>query len=157
MTKYSIIDQALLDGLTREALDKPRRRLNHNFHQLSDPCQRMLNAIEPDSYVRPHRHLSPPKNEAFLVLQGDLSVIIFKEDGTIERSIRLNQASDSRGVDIKPGVWHSLVCHASGTVIFEAKDGPYIPATDKDFASWAPEESSSQVKAYLEKLRQAVS
>ena len=29
----------------------------------------MLNAIEPQSYIRPHRHLIPPKVEVFLVLR----------------------------------------------------------------------------------------
>ncbi len=41
------------------------------FHkQNSDTLHRMLNAVQPDSYVRPHRHLDPPKAEAWILLQG---------------------------------------------------------------------------------------
>ena len=29
-------------------------------------------------------------------------------------------------------LWHRLVCHESGTVIFEAKDGAYEPIGEED-------------------------
>ena len=64
------IHSDLLDQVVKEARASERRRMNYNFHQLEDPANRMLNAIEPESYIRPHRHLEPPRDEAFFVLRG---------------------------------------------------------------------------------------
>lgn len=64
------IHSDLLDQVVKEARASERRRMNFNFHQLEDPANRMLNAIEPESYIRPHRHLEPPRDEAFFVLRG---------------------------------------------------------------------------------------
>ncbi len=53
------IHSDLLDQVVKEARASERRRMNFNFHQLEDPANRMLNAIELESYIRPHRHLEP--------------------------------------------------------------------------------------------------
>ncbi|HIC0138358.1 TPA: WbuC family cupin fold metalloprotein, partial [Enterobacter hormaechei] len=40
-----------------QAANSPRLRAHHNFHpELSDPVQRLAIAMEPGTYVRPHRH-----------------------------------------------------------------------------------------------------
>ena len=59
------IHSDLLDQVVKETRASERRRMNFNFHQFKDPANRMLNAIEPESYIRPHRHLEPPRDEAF--------------------------------------------------------------------------------------------
>jgi len=35
-------------------------------------------------------------------------------------------------LNIEKGQWHSLKCLESGTVLFEAKDGPYRPLSPED-------------------------
>ncbi len=149
---YAIISQQLIHATTAQARTSPRQRMNHNFHELADTVQRMLNAVEPDSYCRPHRHIDPPKDETFVLLQGDLTVVIFDDSGNIVDAVRLNDRTGNKGIDIKPGVWHTIVSNASGTVIFETKTGPYIPASDKDFAPWAPAEGEPQASTYLQGL-----
>ena len=47
------------------------------FHEFDEHVQRMLNAVEPGSYVRPHRHVNPVKPEAFVVLRGSVLVVRF--------------------------------------------------------------------------------
>jgi cupin fold WbuC family metalloprotein len=42
--------------------------MNYNFHQAEDCLQRFLNAIEPESYIRPHRHINPEREEIFLLI-----------------------------------------------------------------------------------------
>lgn len=42
------------------------------------------------------------------------------------------------GVDIAHGQFHSLVALEPGSVMFEAKAGPYRALTEAEFASWAP-------------------
>ena len=60
------IDNEILTETSERAKASPRLRMNYNFHDLADPVQRMLNAIEPESYIRPHRHFNPAKMEFFL-------------------------------------------------------------------------------------------
>jgi len=151
-----IIDKEFLDRLSEKARLNPRRRMNHNLHRSYDePCQRLLIAIEPDSYVRPHRHLAPAKPECFLAVRGRMAVVIFNDDGTILRCIPMAAGDLAGGVDIPAGVWHAAISLASGSVFFEAKPGPYQPVSDKDFAPWAPPEGSPEASAYLADLRRA--
>jgi len=151
------IDDRLLDDLSRAAQAAPRRRKNHNLHgDYDDPCQRLLNAVEPGSYVRPHRHLDPPRPECFLLLRGRLAVLLFADDGGIEEVVLLAADGPCRGVDIPAGVWHSLVSLEAGSVFFETKPGPYRPLADKDFAPWAPAEGSADAEAYRRTLEVAV-
>lgn len=42
-----------------------------------------------------------------------------------------------------------LVSLESKSVAYEIKDGPYNVDTDKNFAPWAPEESSPEAEEYL--------
>jgi cupin fold WbuC family metalloprotein len=147
-----IVDQQLLDQVSAKAKASPRLRMNHNLHQLDDRVQRMLNALEPDTYVRAHRHIDPPKAEMFVILRGKTAVLIFDDDGEVTDCIILSPEG-SCAVDIPPGHWHSLVALEPGTVVMEAKDGPYIPSTDKDFAGWAPRENSRDAAAWLERMR----
>jgi cupin fold WbuC family metalloprotein len=119
---------------------------------LSDPLQRMLNAIQPQSYVRPHRHQEPPKAEAWIVLQGKLLFVSFLEDGTVDTSIVLSAGGENFGVDLVPGRFHTIVALEPDTVIYEVKSGAYSRTTDKEFAPWAPDEGSPEAQAYLSAL-----
>ncbi len=148
-----IIDDELLDGLTAEAEQNPRLRKNYNFHQNYDePCQRLLNAVEPGSYLRPHRHLFPPKPECFILLRGQVAIVTFDDRGEVERVLRLAPGGGSIGADIPAGTWHSVVSLEAGSVFFETKPGPYVPLSDKDWAPWAPAEGSPEVEGYLARL-----
>jgi cupin fold WbuC family metalloprotein len=145
-----IIDDPLLDELTTRARQSPRGRMNHNLHASYDePCQRLLNAVEPGSYVRPHRHLTPPKPECFFALRGRLAAIIFTDDGILDRVIPIAAGGATLGVDIPAGVWHTILALECGSIVFETKPGPYLPPSDKDFALWAPAEGSDEAAAYL--------
>ncbi|MBU2645861.1 WbuC family cupin fold metalloprotein [bacterium] len=150
--KTRIIDNQLLDSVGRKASASDRKRANLNFHQLPDPAQRFLNAIEPDSYIRPHRHIDPLKDEAFLVLKGRGAVIIFSDRGEIEEIIELDISKGRWGVDIPGGIYHTIVSLASGTVFYEVKPGPYDPTSDKGFAVWAPHEQTEDAVLYLQWL-----
>ncbi len=148
---YRIVDSNRLDALTKKARLSPRLRMNDNLHELPDKVQRFLNAIEPLSYVRPHRHLHPPKHECFAVLRGRLAVILFADGGAVSDIIRLD-GQKTPVIDLDPAVWHTIVSLESGSVILEVKDGPYEPASDKDFAPWSPAEDDPGAKDYLELL-----
>jgi len=150
----AVIDQALLAEVSAEAKQAPRRRRNRNFHPADDyPGHRLLNAIEPDSYVMPHRHLDPAKDESIVCLRGRLGIVVFGPSGEVDRNIALSPAGENVGVDIPHGVYHSVLALESGTVFFEAKAGPYVPLAGDEKAPWAPVEGDAGVADYLAQLR----
>ena len=121
-----VIDKKILDELTASAKASPRLRMNYNFHQsLEDKCHRMLNAVEPGSDIPIHRH--PDKDESFVVLRGKVRSTTYKDDGSVIESVVLTQEDGLYGVDIPKGVWHKLESSESGSVVFECKEGPFVP------------------------------
>ena len=117
-----------------------------------EDMHRMLNAVQPGSYIRPHRHLDPPKAEAWIVLRGAAAFFAFEDDGRIRECRRLESGSDAVGVDLAPGIYHTFAALAPDTVIYEVKTGPYSETTDKSFAPWAPEEGRPDAASYLDGL-----
>jgi len=67
---------------------------------------------------------------------------------------------DERGpvrlVEVPPGTWHSIVILSPEAVVYEIKEGPYDPDTDKKFAPWAPAEGTDGVEEYLNELRKRI-
>lgn len=149
-----LITEELLDKVSEEAEASPRLRMNHNFHESPQaPVQRMLNALEPGTYLPPHRHKNPDREEMYLVLRGKLITFFFDDNGNITERIELNPAGGKYGIEIPPGVWHSIVVLEKGTVIYEAKQGPYIPLSTENFAPWAPDVNDVEaIKEYMKKL-----
>ena len=85
----------------------------------------MLNAVEPGTVVPIHRH--PTKEESFVILRGKVRVTTHNDDGSIIEEVVLSQESGNYGVDIPKNVWHKLESLESGSVIFECKEGPFVP------------------------------
>ncbi len=145
-----IISQKSLSELSQKAIQSPRRRLNFNFHDdLADPINRMLNAFEPGTYIQPHKHENPDKREVFIVLRGRLIVAFFNDSGHPTEFILLDPLKGNHAVEIPAGAWHTLISLESGSVVYEVKDGPYIPLSDKNFAAWAPREGDPECGEYL--------
>lgn len=147
------IDRNLVSSVTAEARSSPRLRKNHNFHiDFADPVNRMLNAFEPGTYVRPHKHESPDKCEVFIILTGKAVALRFNDHGSIVESAVLDNTNGVYGVEFEPRVWHTIISLAPGTVLYEVKPGPYAPLSDKNFAPWAPAEGSPEASDYLHAL-----
>ncbi len=147
------IDQTLVAQTVQLAETTKRRRINHNFHrEMSDNIQRLLNAVEPGSYIRPHKHENPDKREIFLILAGRMLVLEFDETGRISDHIILDGAAGSRGAEIAARQYHVIIALEPGSVVYEIKDGPYDPIDDKNFAPWAPTEGDPECVAYMASL-----
>jgi cupin fold WbuC family metalloprotein len=150
-----VIDADLISAKAHDARQSDRKRDIHIFHSGDqDPLQRMLNAVQPGSYITPHRHYSPPKSESIVVLRGVLACVSFDDDGSpLEADFALlDPRRGIYGVDIRPSVWHTIFALERDTVVFEAKSGPYHPSADEGFAPWAPPEVSSEALKYLMEL-----
>ena len=149
-----LINHILLDQITQQAQNSPRLRMNYNFHKnLEDPINRLLNALEPNTYLRPHRHLNPDKDEIFLLLRGKVILFLFDEKGNITNKQLLDPSKGLYGAEIKAGIWHSLLVLESGTVIYEIKEGPFAPLGPENFAPWSPDPSEeNKIKKYMDFL-----
>jgi cupin fold WbuC family metalloprotein len=153
--RWTVIDQALIDQKFKDAKKNLRKREIHNLHSSDeDALHRMLNSIQPGSYLRPHRHLDPPKDEAFVLLKGSAGFVIFDEDQGLKKKefALLDFERGTYGIDIRAGVWHALFSLEPDTVLYEVKPGPYTPLTDKDFAPWSPRDNSPDAVPFLSEL-----
>ena len=150
MSALRLFDAAFLDRLAAEAAAAPRRRQNFNLHAAADyPCQRFFNALCADSYVQPHRHADPAKDETLVLLRGKLGAVIFDEAGQVVSAVVLRPGQTA---DVPHGTFHTWLALEDGTIFFEAKAGPYVPLAGDEKAPWAPAEGSPAVPAYLASL-----
>ena len=148
-----LLGQATLTTLSGEAAASSRLRKNLNCHADNEArCHRLLNALEPGTYVPPHCHLDPHKEETLVVLKGRFGVLIFDAVGVVQESIVLSPDAEHFGITIPAGVFHSMVALAPGSVFFEAKAGPYVPVAAGEKAPWAPAEGKPGCAAYLQKM-----
>lgn len=148
-----VFDRQLIASLSERAKRNSRLRQNLNLHDSYDePSQRLLNAMEPGSYIRPHRHLADPKPESFVGIRGRVALLIFGTNGEIEKVIPFGPGEDASGVDLPPGIWHTVVCLEKDSVFFETKPGPFNPIREADMAPWAPGEGSARAAGYLKEL-----
>ena len=148
-----IINDEFIRPVHEKANVSPRRRMNYNFHpQLDDPLQRMLNCLEPGTYIQPHKHENPDKCEAFILLKGKVLVVEFDTDGNVVSHALLEAGTGAYGAEIAPRVYHCIIALEPESVVYEVKNGPYSPLDDKNFASWAPKEGEDGCHEYLEHL-----
>jgi len=142
------IDNKLIDQVVANAKESPRLRMNYNFHpELTDPVQRLINALEPWTYIRPHKHTT--KEESFVLLRGTVLAVVFNEDGTIRDYCVLNSANGILGVEFEENAFHMLTSLESGSAVYEIKEGPFIPHTEDSSAPWAPGEGTPEARVFL--------
>lgn len=126
-----IINQSLLDSLSAQAAASPRLRAAFDLRTTpSDGSQRMLNAVEPGTMVPIHRHTKT--SETITILRGKAEQFIYDDGGAVILQIILAPDSDTIGLNIPKGTWHKIVSLEHGTVICEAKDGPYEALSSQD-------------------------
>lgn len=148
------IDTALLDELSSQARALPRLRMNRNFHrECGDFCHRLLIALEPGSYIPPHCHLDPAKDETLLLVRGRIGALLMDAEGHIAQARVLSATTGCLGLTIPHGTLHTLVALEPGSVFFEAKAGPYAAPSEAERPTWAPAEQTPEAAGYFQWLR----
>ena len=145
------LTDSLLDALTLQARQSPRRRANHNLHEdLGDPVQRLAIAMEQDTCVRPHRH--PHTWEMLFPLRGRFVVLHFDDAGTVIRRAVLGE--DCSVLENPAGQWHAVLSLDSGGIVFEVKQRAYAPVAEADYAPWPPAgEGAAELIAWYARAR----
>ena len=107
-------------------------------------CQRYRN------YVRPHLHTT--KSETLHLIDGELSVFIFDEEGHVIKRCDMSSA----GVFLfrtSLNCYHTYVPTTDYVIYHESKRGPFTREGDSIFASWSIVESdTAQVRRFIEGL-----
>jgi cupin fold WbuC family metalloprotein len=152
-----IFDALYLDDLTNQAKRNPRQRQHKNIHDsYQDASQRLFNAIELGSYIRPHKHATDPKDELLVAVRGLMALVLFDDDGAVLDVVRFGTEkygpNVSVGTEVCPRTWHTVFALVPGCVLLEVKAGPFDPNQPKDLAPWAPEEGTAVALEYFNKL-----
>lgn len=141
--------------LADKAAHAARLRAHLNVHASLDAAvQRLFIAMVPATYMRPHRHSESHKWEFFMVLEGQIDLLIFSDTGQVLQRTPMSRTA-TRAVEIPTNTWHAYVCMQPGTLALEVKEGAYIPTAEHDFAPWAPAENTAEAAKYLAWMRQA--
>lgn len=124
-----VVDKKILEELTEKAKESPRLRCNLDMrNSAEDQSQRMLNALEPGTIMPIHRHKR--SSETCICIRGHFEEYFYDEKGNLTDTI--DMVPGGTILNIEKGQWHSLNCLESGTILFEAKDGPYHPLEEDD-------------------------
>ena len=125
-----VIDSNFFDELSTQA--KISNRLRQSFdlrYSEKDNSQRILNALEPGTVIPIHRHCNT--SETMILLRGKLIERLYDDMGNLTGEFEMEPCGKFPMIQIEAGQWHSLEVLETGTVIFEAKSGKYIPLGEK--------------------------
>ena len=130
-----VINQSLLNQLTEQAKASPRLRMNYDLRNSEeDGSQRMLNAIEPGSPERIHRHQHT--SETVVCIRGRVVEEFYDElERICTESVELTPNDSNVAINIPAGQWHSIRAVESGSVVLAVKDGKYEPLSEADILS----------------------
>jgi cupin fold WbuC family metalloprotein len=142
--RYATGDVVTLDArdiaqLKHEAAQNPRRRVRLcAHHSVDDRLHEMLIVHSRDTYVRPHKHVG--KSESFHIIEGDVGVVLFDDEGGVREVIPMGAFASGRPFfyRIAQPVYHTLLIRSEILVFHESTGGPFRRA-DTVFAPWAPE------------------
>lgn len=137
------IDEKLLNQISKRAVNSPRLRMNHNLHaSLDDKVQRLLNALELGTVLPVHRHKNT--DETYILLRGKMDIKVYNEQKELIETYRLDTQAGQYGIHIPANSWHTVEVLEKGTVIFEVKEGPYMPFVEEDIMELDDSDSVSE-------------
>ena len=146
---FKLDAETLQTGITASR-KSPRRRIILPIHRTQDAqVQRMINFLQPGTYIHPHQHPLDHAVESVMVIKGAIRFFVFDDKGLVTETVEMAENSGASLLDIEPRIWHSFIVTKPDTVVFEVKRGPYNAETDKTFADWAPAEGSPEAAELL--------
>jgi len=136
VTKYD------LQKLQNLSLLNKRKRIRLCAHK--KPSERLHDMIivhSKECYVRPHMHLS--RAESITILEGEVDLVIFQEDGSIREVIRMGALPTNLTFfyRLSKSIYHMLIIRSEFLVFHEATEGPF-KREDTIFPEWSPPEES---------------
>jgi cupin fold WbuC family metalloprotein len=150
-------DQSDIEIFKQLSSHNPRKRIRLCAHpDPDDLLHEMLIVHERGAYVRPHKHTG--KSESTHIIEGVVDVVIFDDNGNIERVIRMGDYASGRTFYFRMSnhVFHTLIIRSDVLVFHETTNGPF-ERKDTVFAPWAPEDGDvSFVSTFMADLEDKV-
>lgn len=142
-----------IDTLKAAVKASPKRRARINAHpDGDDTLHEMIIAIDASSYIRPHKH--PAKSEAFHIVEGEVDIVVFRDDGEIDRVVELGPPGGGRPFyyRMSDAFFHTLIIRSDLLIVHEITNGPFRPS-GTIFAEFAPEDrETDKADAYQAEL-----
>lgn len=143
--------------LKSQAAKNERKRVRLCTHPGNDDLlHEMLIIHAQNTYVPPHKHIS--KSESFHIIEGELSVFLFDEDGSMIETIKMGETSSDRVFyyRLSSTIYHSILPESEFVVFHEVTNGPF-DREDMIIAPWAPaEEDDGAKKLFVNTLRETI-
>lgn len=146
-----------IEFLKQRAAENPRGRARLCTHpDGEDPIHEMLVVLTRENYLHPHIH--PGNIESFHLIEGLMTVVLFREDGSVLESVPMGDLKSGRAFYYRMTIplFHTLLQESDFVVFKEATRGPFRRGTTV-LAPWAPGEGpDGKLRAYLDELRKGV-
>lgn len=130
-----------LEELKQASLKNDRQRIRLCAHRNpNDSLHEMFIVHTNECYVRPHKHIG--KIESMAILEGEVDVVLFHENGDIRQVIEMGDPSSSKVFfyRLNKPVYHTLLIKTKFLVFHEITEGPFVRDMTQ-FPDWAPLES----------------
>jgi cupin fold WbuC family metalloprotein len=144
------IGQADIDILRFAVKSSPKKRARINAHcNDEDTLHEMIIAIDAKSYIHPHRH--PGKSEAFHIVEGEVDIVVFAENGDIDRVVELGAPGSGRAFyyRMSDAFFHTLIIRSDVLIVHEITNGPFRLG-QTEFADFAPKDTDTdKAESYM--------
>ncbi|MGQ0666810.1 MAG: WbuC family cupin fold metalloprotein [Nitrospiraceae bacterium] len=151
-----VVDSTDLKELKRLALLNPRQRIRLCAHRSpGDHLHEMFIVHTSECYVRPHKHLG--KAESMAILEGEVDVVLFRDDGTVRQVVRMGDRNSGKlfYYRLSGPIYHTLLIRTPFLVFHEITEGPFL-REHTVFPDWAPDERSDGRDAFVARIESLI-
>jgi len=149
-----LLDKAWINRIKKLAQENSSGKYRTCIHQSEkDNVHEMLIIHSSDSYVRPHKHRI--NGESLQFIEGEGTVIIFNDDGSIKQAFKVgDQSSDNIFYcKMEKDLFHMLIIESEFLVFKETTKGPFI-RENTIYPNWAPDASNEEeIMAYVSNIK----
>lgn len=118
------LNKILFERIAKEAALSPRLRKAFDLRDSeNENSQRMLNVLQPGTKTPIHRHQN--SSEIVICIYGSAIERFYDQYGNEVETVKMAAGSDTPGVVVEIGRYHSLEATDQLGVVFSAKAGSY--------------------------------
>jgi cupin fold WbuC family metalloprotein len=146
-----------LEELKQQAILNQRQRIRLCTHNSSDNILHEMFIIHTNEcYVRPHKHIG--KAESMAVLEGEVDIVLFNDDGTIKNIVKMGDMYSGKifYYRIANPIYHMLLIRTKFLVFHEVTQGPFL-REQTIFPEWAPKEGDLNVDTFIKHVESLIS
>lgn len=131
-----VLQEAHVCELKKLALQHQLKRSRLCLHRSRDEAvQEMIIVAHRDSHLEAHKH-PLHKPESYHMIEGELAVNVFAEDGEIIERLILRHDAYPRMYRIQGNIWHQPIPISEWVVYHEVYTGPFDKDIDVVYRVW---------------------